>query len=96
MSRSYKKTPVVTDGHSGKEAKKFANRKVRRYKHELANGKAYRRVFNPYDIHDHISYYSYQSFKKDQEAHQKEVDNGVAKYSFYTDENDWQKCYRRK
>jgi hypothetical protein len=96
MSRSYKKTPVVKDGDSGKVGKKFANRKVRRYKHDLSNGKAYRKVFNSWDIHDMVNYYSYQSFKKDKEAHQKEVENGVEKYSFYTNESDWFKYYKRK
>lgn len=96
MSRSYKKTPVVKDGRSGKEGKKFANRKVRRCKHDLANGKAYRKVFESWDIHDMVNYYSYQSFKKDKEAHQKEVKNGVRKYPFYTNEKSWLKYYKRK
>lgn len=96
MSRSFKKTPVVKDGRSGKAGKKFANRKVRRYKHDLPNGKAYQKVFNSYDIHDYVNYYSYQSFKKDEEAHQKEYDNGVSNYSFYITEAAWLRHYKRK
>lgn len=50
MSRSYKK-PYITDGPNG-WAKKLASRVVRRFKDEIANGKAYRKLYNPYNIRD--------------------------------------------
>lgn len=96
MSRSYKKTPVIKDGHSGKVAKSYANRKVRHYKNVLANGKAYRKVYESYDIHDSIFRYSYESFKKDAESHQKEYVQGITKYPFYTSEKDWMKHFKHK
>lgn len=49
MSRSYRK-PITKD--SNPWAKKAANRRVRRTP-EIADGKAYRRVFNPYDVSDY-------------------------------------------
>ena len=41
MSRSYKKSPVATDGtrQTTKEMKKYANKAVRNYKFELHKGK---------------------------------------------------------
>lgn len=96
MSRSYKKSPVITDGHSGRVAKKEANRKVRKYRDVLANGKAYRKVFESYDIHDFIIHYSYASYKKDVESHQKEYDQGIVSYPFCETEQEWRKSFQRK
>jgi hypothetical protein len=64
MSRSYKKTPVVKDGRSGKSGKKFANHKVRNYKGIIPNGKSYRKIFQTWDIHDCISMRTYAEHKK--------------------------------
>jgi hypothetical protein len=55
MSRSFKKNPVVTDGDSGKVGKRFAKRKVRRYKDTISNGKMYRKIYESWDIHDYTS-----------------------------------------
>ena len=64
MSRSYKKSPVFTDGGRGKRVKwckRQANKAVRRYNKNIANflsGKAYRKLYQSYDIHDQISYWT--------------------------------------
>lgn len=58
MSRSYRKTPILKE--SGKKKKRtFANRKVRRklnsdLDYTLANGKAYKKVFESWDITDYV------------------------------------------
>lgn len=52
MSRS-KRAPVFTEGYGGKSRrykKAQANNKVKRS--DVANGSAYKRVFNPWDICD--------------------------------------------
>ena len=54
MSRSYKHNPFCTDRpHGAKYWKRQANHKVRRTL-EVPNGKAYRKVYNPWEIHDYI------------------------------------------
>ena len=56
MSRSYKKVLGWTDqqrrGKGSKWAKNQANRKVRRYKKDLVNGKAYKKLYDPWNICD--------------------------------------------
>ncbi|MFW6047250.1 MAG: hypothetical protein ACOCP4_05640 [Candidatus Woesearchaeota archaeon] len=56
MSRSYKKTPGHTDQQRNSKTPKFfkrkANKKVRKFKGELPEGKVYRKLYNPYDICD--------------------------------------------
>jgi hypothetical protein len=49
MSRSRKKHPVIRDYNPG--TKRIANRRVRRTP-DIADGNAYRKVFNSWDIHD--------------------------------------------
>lgn len=53
MSRSYKKHPWITDHHvkTSSEMKKFANKKVRHTK-DLPNGKAFKKVFESYNLCD--------------------------------------------
>jgi len=53
MSHSYKHTPGFFDRNPF--AKQQANRKVRRTL-EVPNGKAYRRLFESYDICDYVIY----------------------------------------
>lgn len=57
MSRSFKKTPICKDGSRfhRKSEKKIANRKARKYK-GIQNGKFYRRIQNPWNIYDYVSY----------------------------------------
>ena len=53
MSRSYKKNPVLKYApKSGKIGRGFANRRVRYYKGELSNGACYKRLYEPWNIHD--------------------------------------------
>ena len=61
MSRSYKKTPVVTDRQRPGTAKYFkrrANKKVRRYGRDIANGKSYRKVMESWEIRDYVGRWS--------------------------------------
>ena len=52
MSRSRKKHPIRTQQHNfKKQAKRLANKRARR-KLEIANGKAYRKVSESWDITD--------------------------------------------
>ena len=51
MSRSYKKTPLFCDHNPGMKA--YANRRFRRYKGPVQDGKWYRRYTNPWNIWDY-------------------------------------------
>ena len=55
MSRSYKKQPYYTDGHpkSTKKQKRFANKKVRKYRKKIECGNAYKKIFCSWEIHDY-------------------------------------------
>lgn len=96
MSRSYKKHPVYTDGKNGRAIPKhFANKAVRKYKYKLANGKAYKKLFCSWDIHDYISRWPWQKAKKEYEEDslgwwKKECPTLKDFYKY------WSKCYRRK
>ena len=72
MSRSFKKTPIVKDNSRGrKKDKRFANKKVRNTT-SVANGKQYRKYYNPWDIYDYVNYFSLQEwlavFREDYET----------------------------
>ena len=70
MSRSYKKSPVYTDRpHGAKYWKRVSNKKVRRYKGKLANGKAYKKIYDSWEIHDYISYWTKQEAINDYYMH---------------------------
>ena len=59
MSRSYRK-PYYVDGYGSKRkviAKRYANHKVRRTKEVIADGKAYRKIYDPWNICDYIFRY---------------------------------------
>lgn len=63
MSRSYKHTPIYTDGtaKSTQYTKRKANSKVRNCRDENIPTRSrawFKRVFDQYDIHDYISYWS--------------------------------------
>ena len=66
MSRSFKKFPCVTDhGKSTYLYKRMANKKVR-HTQDLPNGKAYKKVFDSWDICDYkYCNYSYASVAED-------------------------------
>lgn len=74
MSRSYKKQPYTKDGGPTrvKFAKRKANKKVRRT-NDVPSGKSYRRVFEPYDIHDYINYWPWHEAKEWYEANKDDV-----------------------
>lgn len=61
MSRSYKRNLVFKGGKHGsrsrKAAKTLANRAVRNTE-DISNGKAYRKMFNPWDISDYRMRYN--------------------------------------
>lgn len=51
MSHSFKKQLVAKE-RNDKHNKKSANKKVRRYSDDIANGKAYKKIYESYDICD--------------------------------------------
>lgn len=65
MSRSYKKNPIYTDGRTPtpKKSKKYANKKVK-HTSNLPNGKAYKKVYESYDIHDYVSRWTWEEAKE--------------------------------
>lgn len=71
MSRSYKKHPYCTDekAKSTSLSKRYANKVVRKYKHKIANGKAYKCLFCSYEIHDFIIRWSWKEAKKEYESY---------------------------
>ena len=77
MSRSWKHFPFVKDRQSSKWGKRYCNKKVRKAK-DVPNGKAYRKLVEPWD---YIYDYSCSVFKKDiikyWEATQKSIAQGV-------------------
>ena len=66
MSRSYKKSPVYTDGSPGttKEWKRIAQKKVRKCNDLPMKGNAYKKVFESYYIHDYIEYRTWEDAKR--------------------------------
>ena len=98
MSRSYKKAPICKDNGIGKNAKRLANKVVRRAKIEnLKTGKSnsYRKQSNSYNIHDYVSYWSREEAIKNYE----EDKCGRWQSMFPTLEeflNYWAKCCQRK
>ncbi|MDD5651052.1 MAG: hypothetical protein PHF86_11655 [Candidatus Nanoarchaeia archaeon] len=66
MSRSYRK-PWVTDGYKGSDRrqffKRYSNKKIRRTE-EIADGKAFKKVIDPWDISDYRWYESLKSMSK--------------------------------
>ena len=67
MSRSYRKHPVSTDYSRTvtRWEKRMANKAARRYKYYLpVKGKLYRRIYNPWFIHDWKCYESEMMARK--------------------------------
>lgn len=54
MSKSYKKNPVCKDRNPW--AKGQANKKVRKYKDTIANGKQYKKIYSSWNICDWVYY----------------------------------------
>ena len=62
MSRSFKHTPICksapTSRYDGvRKAKRIANKRVR-HRHTI-NGSYYKRIYNPWEIHDCIDFWSW-------------------------------------
>lgn len=99
MSRSYRKHPIVKDGgRSKKEDRTLANRIVRRklnnLDYEIADGKAYKKEFESWNIADYISMWT-----KEEAIKEYERDEYIDKKRFPTLEswlNFWEKCMHRK
>ena len=97
MSRSFKHNPIYTDGgHKGQIiSKRFANKTVRNYKHKIANGKAYKKLFCSWDIHDFIMRRPWEEAKKAWEEDE---------YDYYKNHNitlkdyyrHWRRLYKNK
>lgn len=64
MSRSYKKHGFCKCENSCKIGKRFANRRVRRYKDEIPNGKAYKKIYPSYDICDYCCLETWEEFQR--------------------------------
>jgi len=106
MSRSYKHFPTVRAyyGKSGKKARNYANRKIRRLPldYDLPNGRSFKKLSESWDIWD----YSFTQFKEweikewEQEEARRANGFGSLKHSLYSTLNealnDWAKFYRRK
>ena len=101
MSRSYKKNPILKDdGKSKKVAKTLATRltrrKFNRIDYEMANGNAYRKEFESWEIADLTSRWTKEKAIKEYEIN--------SKYSRFKERwptlqdylNFWAKCMHRK
>lgn len=53
MSKSFKKHPYAKDSQAKRWAKRYANKKVRRYIDHIAHGNSYRKVSQSYEICDY-------------------------------------------
>lgn len=63
MGKSVKKIPIIKDnGSSKKKSKRLANKAVRsklkNLDYEIADGKAYKKEFESYNIADYVSYWT--------------------------------------
>jgi hypothetical protein len=92
MSRSYKKHPFVKDP-ANKFMKRYANKKVRRTPN-IPNGKAYKKVFESWDISDWRWWWDKQDaifdYYDDNLWYKSEYET-LEEYLIY-----WEKCVKRK
>lgn len=92
MSRSYKKHPFVKDP-ANKFMKRYANKKVRRTPN-IPNGKAYKKVFESWDISDWRWWWDKQNaihdYYDDDLWYKNEYET-LEEYLIY-----WEKCVKRK
>jgi hypothetical protein len=92
MSRSYKKHPFVKDP-ANKFMKRYANKKVRRTPN-IPNGKAYKKVFESWDISDWRWWWNEQNaiddYYDDNLWYKSEYET-LEEYLIY-----WEKCVKRK
>lgn len=95
MSRSYKKSPVCNDHCTPgtRWAKNRAARAVRRCKDEIADGKAYRKLYCSWNIHDYRFYKT-----RTQAIHEWETTDWIrlSKLTRQQAIQKWSQYYRRK
>ena len=84
MSRSKRKFPLVKCETSCKSGKRFANRRVRRYKGDISNGKDYKKLYCSWDICDYYFSMSEEDVKRQWYAKQKAIKNGVDDWTLGT------------
>lgn len=94
MSRSYKKHPRVKD-KTNKNMKKFANKKVR-HTEDIPNGKAYKKVFESWEISDYNWIWTKEEAieqynRADENSWIKKRYKNLEDYLKY-----WEKCVKRK
>lgn len=97
MSRSYKKSPVYTDGSRGttKMAKRIAQKKVRKVDDLPMKGNAHKKVSESWIIHDYCNRWTWEEAKEQWERGENEY---LKKHyptlkEFY---RYWLKCCRSK
>ena len=94
MARSVKKNPIYTDGQKGQKIpKRFANKIVRKYKDTIPKGKAYKKLYCSWNIHDYVSRWDWATAKADYEQNQhwqKEFPSIKEFYRF------WRRYYKNK
>ena len=94
MSRSYKKFPIVKDP-ANKGMKRFANKKVRHTKN-IPNGKAYKKVFESWEISDYCWIWTREEAINN---YKQASENSWIRKHFKTLEDYlkyWEKCVKRK
>ena len=92
MARSVKKNPICTDGRDGRKwPKRQANKKVRRFKEDLADGNAYKKLYETWDIHDYVSRYTWEEWL---EWKKEEIESGET--TIEKEKKMWAKYYKRK
>ena len=66
MSRSYKKSPVYTDGSRGttRKAKRIAQKKVRKVDDLPMKGNAHKKVSESWTIHDYCNRWTWEEAKE--------------------------------
>ena len=104
MSRSYKKTPFVKDKQSSKWGKRYCNKRVRKAK-DVPNGKAYRKLTEPWDFIYDYSHIEWEwEVRRGWEATQKAKAQGVGidAWHWYNEDTleeqlvQWRKWYKNK
>jgi len=65
MSRSYKKTPIYTDGRNGRKWFKRQANKVIRRRNSVPNGKKYKSYYCSWNIHDYKSRWTKQEAEQE-------------------------------
>lgn len=90
MSRSYKKVPHCKCEDSCKWGKRQANKKVRRYKGEITNGKGYKKLYESWNICDYHWIETWEQYKEWCERPRWWSDPREAVYY------EWYKFYKQK